>query len=357
MKHRTLAVCLFVILTCAAAMTLAGAQAPNAAPGSGEFRAWFIDVEGGQATLMISPTGESLLVDTGWADYNGRDADRIVAAAKAAGVKQIDYLWITHYHADHVGGVPNLAQRIPIIHFVDHGQSVEANDPNGKRLYDDYLAVRAKGRHILAKPGDRLPTTGMNVEIVSAAGQHLSAPVAGAPGAGTPNPYCQDTERRPADPSENAQSAGMVIAVGKFRMVDLGDLTWNKEIDLMCPRNPLGTADVYVVNHHGMNLSGSPALVDALGARVAIMDNGARKGGSPEAWKTIRAAPGLEDIWQLHYAVGAGDSFNAPEPFLANPGKSDADDRGYALELVAHPDSSFTVINTRNNYSKTYPAR
>ncbi len=319
------------------------------------FRAYFIDVEGGQATLMISPSGQSLLIDTGWP--GPRDADRIVASARSAGVKQIDYLWVSHYHLDHVGGVPDLAKRIPIVHFVDHGESRETNTPEGKRLYEDYVAVRAEGHHLVAKPGDRLPITGMEVEVVAAAGRHITAALPGLPGAGESNPYCQGVHPREPDPSENAQSLGLALQVGSFRLVDLGDLTWNKELELMCPVNRLGVADVYVASHHGLKQSGSPALVNALRARAAIIDNGSHKGGSPEAWKVIHHAPGLEDIWQIHYAVDAGDASNAPEKLLANPGKNDQDDRGFGIELVAKRDGSFALTNLGNGYSKTYAAK
>jgi competence protein ComEC len=311
------------------------------------FDVYFIDVEGGQATLMVSPGGESLLVDTGWPGFSGRDAGRIAATAKAAGVKRIDYLVITHYHLDHAGGVPELARRIPIVHFVDHGPSVET-DKSGSELFAAYRKARRKGRHIVAKPGDRIPIRGLDVEVLTAAGKHIRAPLEGA---GAENSYCAETKLREADPSENAQSVGILVRFARFRLIDLGDLTWNKEYELVCPLNKVGKVDVYVVSHHGMNLSGSPALVHGLAPRVAIMDNGAHKGGSSEARQIIRSSPELEGLWQLHYAIDAGKENNAPDEFIANP---EENCKGYGLKLSANPDGSFTVTNARNGYSKTY---
>jgi beta-lactamase superfamily II metal-dependent hydrolase len=308
---------------------------------------YFVDVEGGQATLFVSPSGESLLVDTGWPDAGGRDADRIVSAAKLAGVKQIDFLVITHYHLDHVGGVPQLAARIPIRTFVDHGPSVESG-PQADQLVAAYRSVRDQGKHLLAKPGDLIPIRGIEVQVLTAAGNEISRPL---PGAGAPNPLCAGAKRKSSDPSENAQSVGLLITYGKFRMIDLGDLTWNKELGLACPNNKIGTIDVYLSTHHGLDLSGAPALVHALHPMVAIMDNGAKKGGSPEAWQTVRSSPGLEDIWQLHYALQAGKANNAPEAFIAN---LEENCKGSWIELSAEPDGEFTVTNGRNGMTKAY---
>ncbi len=312
---------------------------------------YFIDVEGGQSTLVVSPSGESLLIDTGWPGFEQRDAKRIVAAAHAAGLKQIDNLLITHFHIDHAGGVPQLAALIPIRNFIDHGESIE-KDPGGTKLYNDYLAVRDKAKHTEAVPGMMLPLRGVKVEVLTAAGKRIDKPL---PGAGAPNPFCSETKLRDTDPTENAQSIGTFFTFGKFRMVDLGDLTWNKEYDLMCPNNRLGTVDVYVVTHHGMNMSGTPAMVAGLSPRVAIMDNGARKGGTAEAWDTIHNTKAVEDIWQLHRAIAGGDAHNAGEKFVANV--EEKPDEGHYIKLSAMQDGSFSVTNSRNNWTKQYPAR
>jgi len=308
----------------------------------------FIDVEGGQATLIVTPAGESLLVDTGWRGYNGRDADRIVQAAKKAHIKKIDYVLITHYHRDHVGGAPQLADRLPVGTWIDHGPNREDSKVT-REDYADYDRL-PKSRHLVVKPGDKIPLKGVDATIVSADGAIIGQPL---PGGGRDNPVCASTAKRDLDTSENARSVGFVLMWGAFRFADLGDLTWNKELELVCPANKLGTVDVFLVSHHGLNLSNSPALVNALHPRVAVMDNGARKGGSPDAWQIVRNSPGLEDLWQLHFAMEGGTDHNSPDPFVANV---DEVCQGKSLWLTASEDGSFTVTNLRNNYSKSYPA-
>ncbi|MFN7994190.1 MAG: MBL fold metallo-hydrolase [Bryobacteraceae bacterium] len=316
-----------------------------------EMQIYFIDVEGGQATLFVSPSGESMLVDTGWSGHNSRDADRIAAAAKRAGVKKIDYLVVTHYHEDHVGGVPQLAAKLPIRNFVDHGPSVES-DRRAKELFNAYSEYRAKGNHIQVKPGDSIPIKGLEVKVVAAGGEALSNPLMGA---GSANPLCASDKLRERDNSENAQSVGTLITFDKFRAIDLGDLTWNREHDLVCPNNKIGTVDLYIVTHHGSELSSDPAIVQALHPRVAIMDNGARKGGSPSAWQAIHDSPGIEDIWQLHYSVEGGKDHNAPDTFIANT--DETGDAADWIRVIVKADGSFTVFNSRNKHTKTYEAR
>ena len=309
---------------------------------------YFMDAEGGQATLFVAPSGESLLVDTGWP--GARDADRIAAAAHQAGVTKLDYVLITHFHVDHVGGVPELVKRIPIGTFIDHGTSVE-HDQAGDALFKSYVDARAQTRHIEAKPGDRVPIHGLDWQIVSAAGDLIAKPLAGA---GQKNPLCGSDARRDVDATENARSVGSLITFGKFRVLDLGDLTWNKEQDLVCPVNRVGTVDVYIVSHHGMNMSGSATFVHALRPRVAVMDNGARKGGTAEAYQAIKSSPGITDIWQLHRAVAGGDANNTTEQLIANV--AETPDEGFGIKLSARRDGSFAVTNLRTGFSKSYPA-
>lgn len=288
-----------------------------------------------------------MLIDTGWGGFNKRDADRIVATAKSAGVKKIDYLLITHYHADHVGGVPQLAEKMPIVNFVDHGPSVE-DSKQAQVLFNAYSAFRDKGNHIEVKPGDTIPIKGIEVKVLSAAGKVIDRPL---PGAGQPNPECAGFQEKAADPTENAQSVGVLITYGKFRMLDLGDLTWNKEKDLVCPVNKIGTVDLFVVSHHGINQSNSPQLVHAIHPKVALMNNGARKGGSPETWDTLHGTPGLEDIWQLHFAVAGGKDHNTADPFIAN---LDEICEGKGIRVEVMKDGEFRLVNSRNKYEKGY---
>lgn len=335
----------FPIFPCLVFSVLLWGIAPRAEARSLEI--FFIDVEGGQATLIVSPSGQSMLVDTGWRGFDGRDADRIMQAVKAAKIKQIDYVVITHYHRDHVGGVPQLANRIKIGTFADHGPNTE-DSRAVKEDYGDYVKTFQKAEHLVLKPGDKIPLKGVTVQVVASAGEHIASPLSGA---GQPNPFCASTPKREPDASENGQSAGFLLTYENFRFLDLGDLTWNKELELMCPNNPIGPVDVYLTSHHGLNQSGSPALVDALHARVAIMNNGAKKGGSPDAWQIVKDAPGLEDFWQLHYALDGGKEHNVPDPFIANV---DEHCQGQYLKLTAESNGSFTVYNERNKYQKAY---
>ncbi len=212
---------------------------------------YFIDVEGGQATLIVAPSGESMLVDTGWAGFGARDAARIVAAAKSAHVKKIDYVVITHFHADHVGGAANLAERIPIGAFVDHGKNVETTK-TASELDASYAKAMANSKHMVVKPGDKIPLKGVDVEVVTSNGDHIQSPL---PGAGQPNAACSGVQKKADDSSENARSLGFVLTYGSFKFVDLGDLTWNKELELACPNNLIGTASVLLVSHHGVDQS------------------------------------------------------------------------------------------------------
>jgi len=325
------------MLACAAAL-----------PAARNLEIFSIDVEGGQATLFISPGGESMLVDTGWAGFNKRDADRIVAAAKLGSVKKIDYLVTTHFHPDHVGGVQQLASKMPIVNFVDHGVSTETGDKASIVRFNEYSAFRDKGKHILVKPGDTIPIKGLDVKVLSSNGELISTPL---PGAGQPNPACQGFARPAPDATEDARSVGVLITYGSFRIIDMGDLTKEKEYQLACPVNQIGPVDVYLVSQHGSDQSGSAPFVRALQPRVAIMNNGARKGGSAAVFQTLHGTAGLMDVWQLHYAIGAGKDNNSNDTFIAN---LEEVCEGKWIKLAAEKDGSFQVFNSRNKFEKAY---
>jgi competence protein ComEC len=313
---------------------------------------YVIDVEGGKSVLLVSPSGESMLFDAGWPGFNGRDVGRILQATEAAGVKRIDYLVISHYDIDHLGDVPLLVSKIPVAHFVDHGP-LETTRPDFAPRYNPYAAVRDKGAYMPVKPGDRIPIRGLDVLVVTAATRLPDKPLAGG---GAPNPLCDSTPAKPERTTdlEDNMSVGLLFTLGKFRMLDLADLEWFYDRKLMCPANPIGTVDVYQVSIHGQDKGVSPALAQALRARVAIMANGPRKGGDPATWPTLRQAPGMEDIWQIHYSLNGTAETNPPADFIANP---DAQCEAKWIKLSARPDGSFTVTNSRNGFSKTYKAR
>lgn len=332
-------------LLLAALLGLAGGQQTSGPPLSISV----IDVEGGQATLVVTHGGEAMLVDAGYPGFGDRDAERIAAEAKRAGVRRIDFMVVTHYHLDHVGGVPPLAARIPMRTFVDHGPLMEEGE-GPAALFAAYEPLRAKGHHLPVRPGDRVPISGLDVRVVSSAGDLIQRPLMGA---ATPNPLCAGFTPQADDRSENARSVGIVITYGRFRLLNLGDLTWNKEHGLVCPDNLLGQVDVYLTSHHGLSSSGPAALVHAVRPRVALMNNGATKGGAPEALRIVRSSPGLEDLWQLHYATSVHRTLNTPEPLIANTDESTA----HPIRLTAYQDGRFRVINARNGVERTYAER
>jgi len=335
---------------------------------------YVVDVEGGNATLFVSPTGESLLIDTGNIGAGAvRDATRIMDAARDAGLSTIDYLIVTHWHGDHYGGLAELAARIPIAHFIDHGPNVQPAQAVDDFLRDAYPKIYGKGTHSVAKVGETLGLKGFQARIVTSAGQVLTSPLAGA---GSANPYCA-AFKPGTNNAEDPQSVGSLITFGRFRAVHFGDLTKNKEFELMCPSNRIGTVDVLLGLHHGQDTSNSEVLVHALRPRVAVMNNGTRKGGLPEVMQTLYTSPRFEDLWQIHFSVLSGQEYTTPGLFIANwvddqaptmpigpvplpapgpntPPAPQHDGPAHWIKVSALEDGSFTVTNARNGFSKTY---
>jgi competence protein ComEC len=360
-----------------AALLVQAAGNPAAAQTRTALDIYVVDVEGGNATLFVAPSGESVLIDTGNVAPEAaiRDAERIMAAARDARLTQIDTLITTHWHGDHFGGMAELDKRIPIRHFVDHGPNIQPQPAFEEFFAKTYPAIYGKAKHTVAKPGDVIPVAGLDWRIVSAAGQVLKAPLAGAGGS---NPYCVSFRPQDTDTSENAQSVGSIVTFGKFRLAHLGDLTWNKEFELMCPNNPIGAIDLFVASHHGLAISNSQALVHAIRPRVAIVNNGTRKGALPETMKTLFASPGIEDVWQIHFSQLGGQEYTVPGMFIANlldapltampvapiappPAAANApppahNGPAYWIKVTAQMDGSFTVTNARNGFAKIYTA-
>lgn len=353
--HAICRVLLFALLAAAARAACA------AAPSSLEI--YFIDVEGGQSTLVVTPARHSLLIDAGWAgDGSGfrtgdpqraRDANRIVAAARDAGVGRIDYLLITHFHVDHDGGVSELAQLMPIGVFIDHGSPSDEAERTSVETRDGFAAyakVRsAAAGHIEPRPGDRLPLTDVEATVVSSAGATLARAL---PGAGGSNQRCPQQATAPLDPYENPRSTGVVIRYGAFRFLDVGDLSGEPLFHLACPQNLVGPVDVYLVAHHGGADVADPAIFAAFRPRAAVMNNGTTKGGARITYQALHQVPGLESVWQLHVSAQAGDS-NFADAHVANLEESTA----HWIKLVARQDGSFRILNQRTGAWQEYAAR
>ena len=345
-----------------------------------------VDVEGGGGTLFVTPSGRSLLIDTGWpSDYGllpspdgaQNSADRIVAAAKKLGVKKIDYLIITHFHMDHVGGVVDLAKRIPIGTFIDHGPNVEPLPPGVKDdphlpggapdiLYPKYLEVIKGHKHIVAKPGQVIRMGGMTDTIVSSNGVVMSKALAGA---GAPNPACDSAESKSEKDlggEENRRSVASMLTFGKVKIALFGDLSWDKERELSCPAGKLGHVNLLIATQHGSNISSNPASIADMHPDVVVMGSGGKKGGDEEAIKTIKTSPGLMGFWQSHenfaHPEWDGDknmiaNLNPSAEAVAAQAKSlfsAPPDQGYAIHAEVTKDGAITVTNDRNGYSKTY---
>ena len=349
-----------VILTVALAMAPLAASAQTSVARTLDI--YFIDVEGGQSTLLVTPAGQTLLVDAGFPSTGtfdsrpgdpakARDPQRIVEVARAAGVSRIDYLLVTHFHADHVGGVPELAQLMPIETFIDHGGvNDDAESVAGTlAMHRAYAAVRARGRHLEPRPGDRLPLTGVDATVVSSAAATLTAPLAGAaPGV---NAACTPPGIPAQEATENPRSTGFLLQFGRFRFLDVGGLSGAPLFSLACPSDRLGPVDVYLVAHHGGADAADPSIFGAVRPRVAILNNGAVKGGAAETLKALHALSGTE-TWQLHRSE-AGGAENFADERIANLSEATSN----WIMVRASEDGSFAVTNRRTGATTRYPAR
>ena len=314
---------------------------------------YFIDVEGGGATLIITPAGESVLIDAGWDGFDQRDAKRIEQAMRQAGATAIDHLIATHYHMDHYGGVAELAKLVPIRRFYDHGQmSALSEDPQFAERYGAYRAA-AKGHTTTLKAGDTIPlktvagTPSLELLCVAANAEVIDGKASASNGecAGLPAPE--------ADSSENGRSVALRLKWGGFDFLNMADLTWSISQRLICPANELGEIDLYQVTHHGGDVSNNPRLLRSLRPTVAVMINGPRKGGHPDTIQRLREEPSFKALYQLHRNVQATADQNTPVDFIAN-----LDEQPDAAKMIVvsvdAAKHAFTVTNGRTNNSQSY---
>jgi beta-lactamase superfamily II metal-dependent hydrolase len=311
---------------------------------------YVVDTEGGKAVILLTPEGETMLVDAGYPTEDDRDTKRIVEVARAAGIKQFDYVVATHYDADHAGNVPRVDAQIPGKVFVDHGDPVPTMDAKPRSTYyEPYVKAIGDRKRMSVKPGDTIPMKGLRITVVTAGSKAIADPLPGV------RPKESAPAGRPTyrDRDDNSGSVGLLYEFGRFRMLDLADLLSWVEYDLVCPRNLVGTVDLFMVSHHGLKVSNAKFLVHAVRPRVAVMNNGARKGGEPETLDVLHGSPGFQDLWQLHYSEAGGQK-NAPADFIANLQEPC---EAKLIKVTVRRDGTFTVTNTRNGFSKTYEPR
>ena len=311
---------------------------------------YFIDVEGGAATLLVTPAGETLLADSGWPRNNDRDAHRIHdVITRVVGSEKLDYLLTTHYHTDHFGAVEALSKMLPIGRYLDHGDSIERHTP----LYETYLNVTDGNRQTL-DVGDKLPLEGIDSLVVAS---HLKRIPEAVNGGGPNEVLCDNAQNQgPERDPENDASVGFLLNFGDFQFLDLGDLTWNYEHALACPRNLLGKIDLYQTTHHGTDRSGPPQHIRAIEPTVAVMNNGSRKGGAARFFEVLRSVPGIADIWQVHRSESAGE-LNSEADLIANFQSSRECETAHWIKATIEPDGKFTVLNSRNGFSKSYQSK
>jgi competence protein ComEC len=329
---------------------LLAAAAPVLAQSARTLDIYHVDVEGGAATLIVSPARESVLVDAGWPGNGGRDVQRIQAAMKAAGITRIDHFIATHYHTDHVGGLPPLVAAVPIGAFYDHGAMTEPYAPDFAENYRAYTAA-VKTRKTVA-PGESLTLKaapgGSPIVLSFVAGHGTVHTRPGAPA----NAACASVGAKPDDTSDNARSVAFVLAYGRFDFFDAGDLTWNTEAKLVCPANSLPRVDVYQVTHHGLDTSNHPLVLQALAPTVAVMNNGPKKGGSASTVQALKALPSLQALYQLHRNVTTGPADNTSPELIANP--DETPDAGHMVSVHVQNDGAYEVVNHRTGERRRF---
>ena len=333
-----------------AVLALALAAGAAALPARGSLDIYWIDVEGGAATLIVTPDGQSILMDAGWNRADARDAGRIQAALRDAGVARLDFFIASHFHGDHVGGLPALAARVPIGQFIDHGDSVDQSSERGSAAWRAYLDA-AGGRRRTVRPGDKLPLRGVEFSFVAARGETPAQPLMPL----GPNPHCGGSWPAPDEPGENFRSLGYLLSLGAFQFLDLGDATVGLQLALACPVNKLGSVDVYQAPHHGNGVA--PQLTWALEPAVAVINNGPRKGGGAAGFQVMADSPRLEDVWQSHRPLDTDPAYRAADALTANLTGED-DCRGHWIKATVNADGrSYSISNGRTGDSRAYLSR
>lgn len=310
---------------------------------------YWIDVEGGAATLIVTPDRQVILMDAGFQRDDGRDANRIVAAMEDADVTEIDYFVASHFHGDHVGGLSSLSRRVPIKEFVDHGDSVEQDGERRRVNWENYLSiVDGARRSVVAE--DELSLRDVDFTFVTSNGEIFNKDSVNK----QLNPHCKGAPSGDDDSGENSRSIGYLLSLGKFQFLNLGDLTFNIQHKLACPQYQLGDVDIFQVPHHGNEVALQLAAV--VNPTVAVLNNGPRKGGSAVGFDALRIIPDLAAIWQLHRALGLDDRHNTEAQMTAN--LAEENDEAYWIKAVVQADgASYELINRRNQFAQLYMSK
>ncbi|MBX3443083.1 MAG: MBL fold metallo-hydrolase [Planctomyces sp.] len=333
MPRRWSAVLLALVVSFAARSVSAGAE-------DGRFDLYFIDVEGGAATLLVTPDGESVLIDSGYPGNQGRDLNRILHVVRdVARLNRIDHAVVSHWHLDHYGNHAALAGQIPIGAFWDRGipDALEEDRQFPDRIAQYRAAAQNQSRTLRAGDSfqfDSQPP--LTVKILTASREVV-------PNVGPPNPHAEKHQPQPEDPSDNAASLSLLFGFGDFRFLCCGDLTWNVEAQLVTPNNPVGLVDLFMVTHHGLNVSNNPVLVHAIDPVVTVMCNGPKKGGAPETLATLRGVASLKAMYQLHRNVDLPEDAQAPPSYIANSDPTENCSGRWVKASVAPDGKSYTV--------------
>lgn len=343
--------CAAIVLVCGLTGRLVQASATD-----GRLDIYFIDVEGGASTLFVTPAGESLLVDSGSHNNDGRDRDRVLKVVRqAAGLKRIDHAVVTHWHEDHYGNHADLASQIKIGTFWDRGLPDAL--PNDDPKFEEHLApyrLATQNRSRTLRVGDRLPLksagTPITAKVVTGSREVI-------PNVGRPNPFAALSKPQPEDVTDNADSLSLLLQFGRFKFLVCGDLTWNMEAKLMTPNNPIGKIDLFMVTHHGLPVSNNPVLVLAIDPRVAVMCNGPIKGGAAQTIETLRKVKSLEALYQLHKNLALAPEAQTAAEYIANV-EPTAQCRGTFIKASVAPDgNSYTVQIGADGKPRTFQVR
>lgn len=349
---KTRPVCRLFVVLCLVSWLLTSAV--EGGPTDGRLDIYWVDVEGGAATLIVTPGGESVLIDTG--NPSIRDPDRIVQVLlRQAGLRQINHLIITHYHGDHYGGAATLSKMIPIKTLYDNGLTDDMPESPPEK---SYLELKCDQRQVI-DPGDAISlkqshrdnTVDVSLVCLGTRKEFVEQGEAN-------QSLCAQHQPKDRDGSDNARSVVMLLKFGPFEFFDGGDLTWNQEFRLVCPSNPVGIVDVYQVTHHGLDSSNNPVILKSLRPTVAVMNNGATKGCMPEVFTNLKETKSLQAIYQVHKNLRPdGVVNNVADQYIANHDQQKTCKGNYIQLSVDPTGKSYTISIPAHGHQRTFQSK